>query len=155
VFPQSCYNLELRERDVKCATSDGKTTTIKVPYHEGALRPNKVAFSLKTTTVYDTSGARLTEAEVLKRARPGTPVIIARWGDTIGLDYLFVLNSETLVLVVPADREVPMPEERPVWSFWARALRALENAEEEFILHQVRTIYERELRQAHFTMAPE
>jgi hypothetical protein len=141
VFRQMENNFVLAEREVTQQTIDGKTRTKQVPYYRTAQRPNKVAFSLKQTRVYDTTGTRLTEADVLERARPGMLVVIARLGDELPLTYLFILKKETLILLLPSDHEVPTPEPRPMWSLLDRLLDALEDAEDQRLLRCERMMF--------------
>jgi hypothetical protein len=66
------------------------------------------AFSLKNTKIYNTSGTLLGEGEILRKVKPGTQVLIARMGDKISLTFLFSIKKDTLVLVMPSNREIPM-----------------------------------------------
>jgi len=114
VLRQAETNLEMAEHDVLRKTIDGKVETIKITEaREVRDRPKEVTFSLKNTKVYDRTGRLLGEVEVLKRVKPGMAVVLARRGDKIGLDYLFVFKKETLILVLQANQEVPMPEPLP------------------------------------------
>jgi len=114
VFRQSECNFAYLEKEVSTIV-DGKIKKFKVPVEVPVgNRPKKVTISLKSTKVYDRTGTLLDEAEVLKRVKPGIAVVIARRGDKIGLDYLFVFKKETLIIVLPAHQEVPMPEPLPV-----------------------------------------
>jgi len=141
VFRQSETNWKLLEKEIQRETSDGKSETYKAhEIVEVRNRPKKVAFSLKNIQVYDGTGTRLGGAEVMKRTKPGMQVMIARLGDKIGLDYLFVFKKETLILVVPANQEIPRPEPLPVWPVLVWVLEALASAEDELILHRLRII---------------
>jgi hypothetical protein len=123
VFRQADTNILLSEKEYQVSI-DGKIETRKVPYYQSVCnRPSQVRFSLKDTKVYDNTGTLLDEADILKRARPGMGVVIARMGDKFDPHYLFVFKKETLIVVVPADREVPRPEPLPV-SFVIPALGA-------------------------------
>jgi hypothetical protein len=113
VFRQAELNFAFIEKEVSTFV-DGKFTQRKVSFPEPANRPKKVTFSLKNTKVYDSTGTLLGEAEILKRVKPGMAMVIARLGDKIGLDYLFVFKKETLIIVLAADQEVPKPEPLPV-----------------------------------------
>jgi hypothetical protein len=112
VFRQAETNFELREAEETVLTTDGKFQ-IRI-YREVGDRPRQVALSLKDTKVYDRTGMLLDEAEILRRVKPGMQVVIARGGDKIGLDYVFVFKKETLILVLPKHHEVPRPEPLPV-----------------------------------------
>lgn len=142
VFRQAQTNIVMAEQDVLRKTIDGGTEKIRILEAREVNRPNTVAFPLKKARVYDRRGRLLDEAEIMKKARPGMQVVIARWGDKIGLDYLFVFKKETLILVLAKNQEVPRPETLPVWPLLGSVLEALARVEDQYVLRRVREIYE-------------
>src|SRR5262249_365460 len=96
VFRQAETNTAVIEKEVAQTSANGKIENRKIPvYQEVRDLPRHVKLRLKDIKVYDMAGTLLDEAAIWKRVKPGTEVVIARWGDKIGLDYLFVLKKET------------------------------------------------------------
>ncbi len=99
--------------EVQLAINGKIVTRTRPTYRSVPAHLMQVKLSLKDINVFDGTGTLLGEAEILKRVKPGMEVMIARWDDQIGLDYLFVFKKETLILVLPRFHDVPNPKPGP------------------------------------------
>jgi hypothetical protein len=79
----------------------------KVEVHVPTPFERNWKYSLNDYQVYDGIGKLLGPEEVLKRVHPGMVVLIARKGDKINLGKLFSLKKETLILIMPPNKNLP------------------------------------------------
>jgi len=91
----------------------GKITHRKEIVNEYVPVEIRVKKSLKDAKVYDGTGKQIETAEVLKLLKPGMAILMTLGNEKVNPAFLALLKKETLILVLPANTDVPIPVPEP------------------------------------------
>jgi hypothetical protein len=96
-------------------TVNGKTVEVAATFYRAVVVQQQRKCYLKEGKAYDTAGAPLEAAEVWKRLKVGSPVLVSGDGNKVDPVYLGVVAKEAVILAFPdgLDTVTPPPAKLP------------------------------------------
>jgi hypothetical protein len=89
-------------------TVNGKTVEVAATYYKAVVVQQQRKCYLKEGKAYDTAGATLEAAEVWKRLKVGSPVLVSGDGNKVDPAYLGVVAKEAVILTFPDGLDTPV-----------------------------------------------